>query len=122
MESEYRIIFYTSIQGDCPAKEFLNSLPIKVRAKISQWMVKLEEYGPNLPRPYADIIQGKIRELRVVFASTQYRLLYFFYGKCAIITHGFIKKTDEVGKNEIERACRFMYDFEERAKRGEIEL
>ena len=119
---QYDIIFYETAAGRQPTRDFLNSLPIKVRAKVSKWIIKLEEYGPNLPRPYADIVQGKIRELRIIFASTQYRLLYFFYGKYVIITHGFIKKTDSVADNELKKAEYMMRDFELRVKEGEIEI
>jgi len=119
---KYVVLFYETAAGRQPTREFLNSLPVKVRAKISKWVVKLEECGPNLPRPYADIVQGKIRELRIIFASTQYRLLYFFYGKYIIITHGFIKKTDNVPDNELMKAEYMMRDFELRAREGEIKI
>ncbi len=118
-KAEYRVLFYKAQSGSCPAREFLGSLPLKVRAKVSSWIKKLKEYGPDLPRPYADIVRDKIRELRVIFASTQYRLLYFFYGKYIIITHGFIKKTDRVPENELRKAQNMMRDFEIRIK-GEI--
>lgn len=124
MESElkYRVLFYRKEDGRCPSEEMLNRLPIKIRAKIAKWLEKLEEYGPDLPRPYADIVRGKIRELRVVFASSQYRFLYFFYGKYIIITHGFIKKTDKVPENEIEKAQNMLLSFEIRVKEGDIKL
>ena len=56
-------------------------------------------------------MSGKIRELRIVFGSNQYRLLYFFFGKIIVITHGFIKKTDAVPVNEIKTAERYMEEF-----------
>ena len=77
--SKFHVLFYESVSGRCPAEEFLVSLPIKVRAKVAKWIEKLEDLGPDFPRPYADIVRGKIRELRVIFASNQYRFLYFFH-------------------------------------------
>lgn len=118
----YQVLFYENAKGECPIEGFLSSLSVKVRAKIAKWIEKLEEYGPDLPRPYADIVRGKIRELRVIFASGQYRFLYFFYNKYIIITHGFIKKTDRVPGGELERAENLMSDFEERIRKGDIEL
>ena len=118
----YEVLSYEDSRGDCPADEFLDNLPIKIRAKIEKWIEKLEEEGPNLTRPFADIVRGKIRELRVVFGSNQYRFLYFFFGKKIILTHGFLKKTDKVPAGEIERAERIMGDFFQRYKGGEIEL
>jgi len=122
MEKEYQVILYTSIQGRCLTKEFLENLPDKVKGKALRWIEKLEQNGPNLPRPYADVVRGKIRELRLVFASHQYRFLYFFHQKYIIITHGFIKKTDVVPESEIERADNAMLDFEERLRKGEMVL
>jgi len=119
---KYVVLFYRTETGRCPTREFLSSLSLKVRAKISKWIEKLEECGPDLPRPYADIVCGKIHELRIVFASTQYRLLYFFYGRYIIITHGFVKKTDEIPGNEIEKAQNLMRDFELRIKEGDIKI
>ena len=101
-------------------KEFLNRLPLKANAKIKKWIKELEEHGPNLPRPFADTLCGKIRELRVVFASQHYRCLYFFAQKKIIITHAFIKKTDAVPRSEIAYAERIMNEFDRRIKTGDI--
>lgn len=110
----YEIIFYQDKQGDSPTDEFLDKLQPKIRAKVEKWMDKLEEEGPNLPRPYADIVRGKIRELRVSFGSSEYRFLYFFFCKKIVITHGFLKKTDKIPVGEIEIAERMMQDFLQR--------
>ena len=107
----YDIVFYETAAGRSPVDEFLDLLQPKARAKVEKWMAKLERDGPDLPRPYADIVSGKIRELRVLFASQHYRFLYFFYGKTIIITGGFIKKTDAVPVQEINRAENCMNDF-----------
>ncbi|MFC1521864.1 type II toxin-antitoxin system RelE/ParE family toxin [Elusimicrobiota bacterium] len=107
----YEIIFYTTSQGDCPAREFLDELPKKPRAKILKHIAYLEQYGPDLPRPYADTLRDKIRELRVPYGRLQWRLLYFFDGKRAILTQGFLKKTSAVAEEEIQRALRRMKDW-----------
>lgn len=116
----YQVIFYKSPNGHCPTEEFLESIPVKVRAKVAKWIIRLEEYGPDLPRPYADVVRGKIRELRLIFASHQYRFLYYFSHKYIIIIHGFVKKTEMVPENEIQRANNAMLDFEDRMRKGEI--
>jgi phage-related protein len=120
--AEYEVFYYQTLRGDCPVNEFIGCLPVKIRAKLQKWFQKLEEHGPNLPRPYADVVHGKIRELRLVFASNHYRFLYFFEGKKVILTHGFLKKSDKVPREEIDRAEKFKIDFENRLRKGEIEL
>jgi len=119
---KYNVIFYETANGRCPSLDFLDQLPIKVGAKSHKWIEKLNELGPDLPRPYADVVQGKIRELRLMFASNQYRFLYFFMGKTIVMTHGFVKKTDKVPYEELRYACKAFDDFNERFRRGEIEL
>ena len=119
--SAYEVIFYRKANEDSPTDEFLDGLPAKVRAKLEKWTEQLEIHGPNLPRPYADVVGDKIRELRLKFGGTNYRFLYFFAGKMIVITHGFVKKTDKIPENEIQRAGRLMIDFQERLKRGEFE-
>ena len=115
MTSElYRVEFYTTTQGGSPADELLDEIDKKHRAKILKWLEYLEKEGPNLPRPYADVVEGKIRELRVGIAHHEYRLLYFFHHRALVVTHGFLKKTDKVPANEIERAKRCMSDWLER--------
>ena len=53
----------------CPTQDFLEDLPVKVRAKVTKWLDLLKREGSNLPRPYADVVRGKIRELRVSFSG-----------------------------------------------------
>ena len=118
----YKVILYEDKKGRSPADEFLDDMEVKVRAKVKKWIEKLEIEGPNLPRPFADVVRGKIRELRIRFGSNYYRFLYFFFGKKIIITHGFLKKTDKIPIGEIMKAERIMEDFLQRYQGGEIEL
>ena len=75
-QPKYEVLFYVKMNGECPMDGFLDALPVKVRAKIAKWIELLEEEGPDLPRPYADLLWDKIRELRVKFGPVQYRQLH----------------------------------------------
>ena len=55
----YNIVFYTAERGDSPVDDFLDGLDKKSRAKVAAYLSLLEEQGPNLKRPYADIVRGK---------------------------------------------------------------
>lgn len=108
----YKVIYYTNKRGVCPVEEFINSLQINVRVKVLKWVELLEEKGPNLPRPYADTLRDKIRELRVSRGSLEIRLLYFFWkDKIIIVTHGFLKKEIQADRSEIDKAINFMNEF-----------
>ena len=103
----YRIEFYRTSRGEEPVRRFLDELDRKLRIKAGRWLGMLEEYGPNLPRPYADVLDGPIRELRVGHGRLSVRLLYFFHANTIIVlAHGFLKKTDAVPPGEIEAAHR----------------
>ena len=110
-DGSYGVVLYRSPRGECFAEGFLDGLPAKVRGKMLRWIEALETHGPNLPRPYADVVRGKVRELRIVFGGNQYRLLYFFAGKQIVITHGFVKKTGPVPVSELDRAERLMQEW-----------
>jgi phage-related protein len=111
----YRIIFYTTERGDSPIDEFLDALDRKARAKVEAHISLLEEQGPNLKRPYADIVKDKIRELRIHHRSSQYRILYFFWMRDQIVlVHAFSKKTHQLRGRDIELAERRMQDWTQR--------
>ena len=113
----YEVLYFENRKGICPVKEFLKTIKLPARAKAMKWIEKLSLEGPDLPRPYADVLRGKIRELRVVFGSDSYRFLYFFVGKNIVITHGFLKKTRKIPAREIKRAESMMADFIIRQKK-----
>ncbi len=118
----YELFFYENRKGESQVDNFLNRLQPKIQAKVEKWLEKLEQEGPDLPRPFADIVKGKIRELRIRFGSNHYRFLYFFFNKKIIITHGFLKKTNKIFPEEIEKAERIREDFLKRYRGGEIKL
>ena len=107
----YRVLYYTKANDECPLKEFIDALGEKPRGKIARLISYLARLGPDLPRPYADTLRDKIRELRVPYGRLQIRILYFFKYDRIILTQGFLKKTGPVPDEEIERAVRRMNDW-----------
>ena len=108
----YNLVFYTTERGDSPIDEFLDRLDKKSRAKVAAHLSLLEEQGPNLKRPYADVVRGKIRELRIHQSSNQYRILFFFQARYQIVlVHAFSKKTQQLKEKDIELAERRMEDW-----------
>jgi phage-related protein len=107
----YNIVFYRTERGDSPVDEFLNGLQKKPKAKVDAWLQILKDQGPDLPRPFADTVRGKIRELRILFASDHHRILYFFLDKDIVLLHAFLKKTQEIREQDIDTAERRMEDW-----------
>jgi len=95
----HQIVYYESVPGNCPVEDFINSRKERNQVKILNQIELLEEYGPQLPRPYADILTDGIHELRIKLSGNQFRALYFFvYKDYIVMTHVFNKTTDKVPK------------------------
>ena len=108
----YNLVFYTTERGDSPVDDFLDWLDKKARAKVAAHLSLLEEQGPHLKRPYADVVRGKIRELRIHQSSNQYRMLYFFQVRNQVVlTHILSKKQPQLKEKDIELAERRMEDW-----------
>ncbi len=117
----YNLFFYTTERGDSPVDDFLDGLDKKSRAKVAAHLSFLEEQGPNLKRPYADVVRGKIRELRIRQSSNQYRILFFFQARDQIVlAHAFSKKSQQLKEKDIELAERRMEDWIRRLKTGGV--
>ncbi|MHB1646906.1 MAG: type II toxin-antitoxin system RelE/ParE family toxin [Candidatus Acididesulfobacter diazotrophicus] len=112
------IIFYKTLEGSCPVKEFLDSLDGKVAQKIT-WVLSLLEDLDNIPSLYFKKLAGTdgIWECRIKYGSNIYRIFCFMLKDSnVVLTHGFIKKTQRTPKNEIEKAEKYKNDFIERSQ------
>lgn len=89
---------------------WLDSLPAKVQDKCIVKIQRLEQMGYELHRPDSDSLRDGIHELRVAYRNMQYRMLYFFHAKIAVISHGLMKESMVPPKEidlAIERRSRF---------------
>ena len=88
----FEVIFYEKENGDCPVEEFIDSLDVKMRAKMVGLLELLEEKGNQLREPYSKLIDDGIFEIRCKVGNNITRVIYFFYyeGKI-ILTNGFVK-------------------------------
>jgi len=63
MNTEWKVIYYSRQDGSMPVKEYIANLSLKERAKTLAFIGLLEEKGPNLPRPYADLLDEVTRRV-----------------------------------------------------------
>lgn len=116
----YRIRTYRTLRGGQPVEDYLNGLEPKHRRKIAGILELLAQEGPNLRRPYADVLEGPLRELRVGLGRLEHRVLYYFVLKDAVVLlHAFLKKTDAVPQKEIDVAKERMKELNRRLAAGE---
>jgi phage-related protein len=111
-------VYYRDSRGAEPVDEFIQALPPKRAAKIDDFV---EEYligqPPEAPPPAFPItsqIDGELRELRIRFANTRYRLLYQRSENLVVLLHVLEKDTGAVPLADIELAKQRMADFKRR--------
>jgi phage-related protein len=110
------IVFYQTASGECPAQDFLDSLPSQQAQKIT-WVLKLVEELDFIPSSYFKKLTGtkEIWECRIASGSNAYRIFCFFYkNNIVVLTHGISKKSRKTPASEILRAESCRRDFLER--------
>ena len=99
-----KIVLYREDDGTVPLLAWLDSIPDKARDKCVVRIERLREQGHELRRPEADFLRDGIYELRVALQGINYRMLYFFHRREAVVlSHGLVKER-EVPPKEIDRA------------------
>lgn len=78
-KEEFVIIFYKKDDGTEPAKEFLDGLDNKMRAKMIRTVELLRDYGYELREPYSKHLNDGIFELRAKVSTDITRVLYFLF-------------------------------------------
>lgn len=111
-------IFYRDRRGVEPVDRFIEALPAKRAAKIDAYIEEhLNGRSPTAPPPEHPItsqIEGELRELRVRFANTRYRVLYQRSDNLVVLLHAFEKDTGAVPASEKATAKRRITDFKQR--------
>lgn len=111
------IKFYKDPTGRVPVREFLDSLDIKMRQKMLRSIQALQDMGISLRMPLSESLEDGIFELRAKVGTNISRVMYFFViGNRAVLTHGFIKKTQKTPPREIERAKNIRDDYMKRCQ------
>jgi phage-related protein len=111
-------VYYRDNRGAEPVDDFIERLPTKRAAKIDDFVEQhLNGKRPGAPPPDFPItsqIEGELRELRVRFANTRYRVLYQRSDNLVVLLHAIEKDTGKVPRAAIEIAKRRMADFKRR--------
>ena len=102
MNEQWKILLYTTPQGDSPVKAFISGLELKTQAKIRNTIHLLQDFGTRLGPPHIKKLTGtQLWELRILGADS-IRVLYIaISGKTFLLLHGFMKKRNKIPKNEI---------------------
>jgi phage-related protein len=114
-------VYYRDSEGREPVNAWLDGLLTTKPAAVAKIDDLVEEHLNGRPAahpppefPITSQIEGGLRELRVRFANTRYRLLYQRSGNLAVLLHGFEKNTGAIPAAEKQIAQQRFADFRAR--------
>jgi len=109
--NEIPIIFYRTLSGVEPVRDWLRSLPEDDRRKVGFDLATLQVGWP-VGMPLCRPISGGLWEVRSSLPSRRIaRILFFVHEGRIGIVHGFIKKTQKTPPEEIELARKRMKEM-----------
>ncbi len=98
------LLFFREDDGTTPFLDWFRALPVKAQDRCRERIGRLRELGNVLRRPEADYLRDGIFELRTKAEGINYRMLYFFHGRQAVVvSHGIAKQQAIVPPKEIDR-------------------
>jgi phage-related protein len=110
--SRVDVVYFQEDEHKVPLIQWLDGIPAKAQDKCQTRLQRLEELGHELRRPEADYLRNDIYELRASCQGVNYRMLYFFHGRTAVVvTHGIVKER-VVPPREIDIAMKRKKTFE----------
>ena len=108
-----RVVLFQERDGTVPLLDWLRDLEPKARTKCRIRLERLAELGHELRRPEADYVGDGLYELRARHQGVNYRILYFFQAREAVVvSHGFSKQQAQLPRREIELARKRKRAFE----------
>ena len=100
----WEVSFYVTKSGQQVVYDFVKGLDAISYAKTLRQINLLETYGTDLGMPHSKPLDGGLIELRVR-GKQEVRIFYVFAQKRNIyLLHGFIKKTQQTPKKELNVA------------------
>lgn len=115
---KFQIEFYYTDRGELPAKEYFDSLDVRVKVKLLALVKYIAENGRIFDDRKFRIIDKNTRIYE--FKPMVERFFNFFSdGRRIIITNAYRKKGQKVDGRELARAVDLKNDYELRVKRGQ---
>jgi phage-related protein len=115
MSAEGKVLYYETSSGKSPVFEFIQTLEMKTRARITSTIDLLIEHGINLGLPYSKKLTGSdLWEIRVL-GTNNLRIFYVaILNKQFLLLHGFKKKKQKTDKREIIVAEKRLQEYTSR--------
>lgn len=115
--TKFQVEFYFTDKGALPAKEYLDNLDHKIKAKLGALVVRMAEEGRIFDETkYREVDKdAKVFEFKLM----AYRFFNFFYkDRRILITNAYRKKSQKVDPRELQKAINMKKDYERRRREG----
>ncbi len=106
--------FYRSASGSEPVRDWLKALAAAERKAIGEEIAYVQYKWP-IGKPRVDHLRGSVWEVRTSLGNRIARTLFAVEGRTMILLHGFIKKTQQTRKDDIDLAEKRLKEW----RRGE---
>jgi phage-related protein len=115
MNKSWEIIYFQSISGSNPIRDFILSLNIHAQGKVARTLDLLSNYNIHVREPHAKKLHGTpLWELRII-GGDNIRIFYVaVLTESFLLLHGFEKRTDKIPHREIETALSRFVDWKRR--------
>src|SRR5439155_23253883 len=99
------VVLYQETDGTAPFLQWFDGLSTKGQDKCRVRIERLVWLGHELRRPKADLLRDGIHELRAAHGGLNYRILYFFHGREAVVfSHGIVKQGADIPDRDSKQA------------------
>ena len=109
--SALEVYFYQTSSGNEPVKEWLKSLP-RVDMRTIGFDIKTVQYGYPIGMPLTRVLHGTggLEEVRCNISNGIARVIFYVENDTMVLLHGFIKKSQETPKKELDVAIKRYKD------------
>ena len=121
MPRRTQAVYFRDNAGREPVNAFLEDLAhsnpqaaAKIDECVEQHLNGKDASAPPPEHPISSQVDGELRELRVRFGKTRYRILYRRSGLLVVLLHIFEKNTDKLPARDRKLAIRRFADFKAR--------
>jgi len=111
-KTKLEAFFYATEKGNEPVREWIKALPQDDKKAIGEDILTVQ-YGWPLGMPLVDNLGKGLWEVRTKLSSSRIsRVIFFMDDNTMILVHGFIKKTQQTPKNELDLALERKREYE----------
>ncbi|MDP3266916.1 MAG: type II toxin-antitoxin system RelE/ParE family toxin [Sulfuricurvum sp.] len=111
MNKKINVVFYQSPSGNEPVREWLKSLEPHYRQIVGN-DIKTVEYGWPIGMPVSRLLGNKLYEVRNNISDKRIaRVIFTIIDDWMVLLHGFIKKTQQTPKEEIDLAIKRLKEI-----------